>query len=48
TAADVEAVLGVPVRATVEVHPAIAHAVDSGSLGAHLPRQLERSLRHAA
>ncbi|MEA3019804.1 MAG: septum site-determining protein MinD [Actinomycetota bacterium] len=48
TAADVEAVLGVPVRATVEVHPAIAHAVDSGSLGAHLPRQLQRSLRHAA
>ena len=48
SAADVESVLGVPVRAVVHVDPAIAHAVDTGSLGARLPRRLQRSLRHAA
>jgi hypothetical protein len=48
TAADVEAVLGVPVRAVVDFDPAIATAVDAGSLGARLPRRLQRSLRHAA
>jgi MinD-like ATPase involved in chromosome partitioning or flagellar assembly len=48
TAADVESTLGVPVRAIVDVDPSIARAVDSGSLGARLPRRLERSLRRAA
>lgn len=48
TAGDIEAVLDVPVRAIVAVEPAVARAVDSGSLGARLPRRLERSLRHAA
>lgn len=48
TAADIEAVLNVPVRAIVDVDPAIANAVDTGSLGARLPRRLHRSLRHAA
>lgn len=48
SAADVEDVLQVPVRAVVAVEPAIARAVDSGSLGVRLPRRLERSLRHAA
>lgn len=48
TAADVESVLGVPVRATVEVDAAVALAVDSGSLGIRPPRRLQRSLRHAA
>lgn len=45
---DVESVLGVPVRAVIDVDPAIARAVDSGSLVGHLPRRLQRSLRHAA
>ena len=48
TVADIEGVLQVPVRAVVAVEAAIARAVDSGSLGARLPRRLERSLRHAA
>lgn len=48
TAGDIEAVLDVPVRAVVAIDPAVARAVDSGSLGARLPRRLERSLRHAA
>jgi MinD-like ATPase involved in chromosome partitioning or flagellar assembly len=48
TAADIEAVLNVPVRATVAVDSAVAHAVDTGSLGLHVPRRLQRSLRHAA
>src|SRR4051812_17819786 len=43
TAADVEAVLDVPVRAVVAVDRAISDAVDAGSLGAHLPRRLQRS-----
>jgi hypothetical protein len=45
--ADVEAVLGVPVRASVPVDPAIARAVDAGLLAARLPRPL-RALRSAA
>ncbi len=47
-AAEVEDVLGVPVRAVVAADPAVARAVDAGSLGSHLPRRLERALRHAA
>jgi hypothetical protein len=48
TSDDVEAVLGVPVRAVVDVDPAVAIAVDSGSLADRLPRRLQRSLRRAA
>lgn len=47
-ATEVEDVLGVPVRAVVAADPAVARAVDAGSLGGRLPRRLERSLRHAA
>jgi hypothetical protein len=45
---DVEAVLGVPVRAEVRVTPQVARAVDAGLLLGHVPRSLERDLRHAA
>jgi hypothetical protein len=44
----IEDVLGVPVIAEVGIEPAVARAVDSGMLGARVPRNLERSLRHAA
>ena len=47
-AAEVEQVLGVPVRAVVGADPAVARAVDAGSLGDHLPKRLERALRRAA
>jgi len=47
-APEVEDVLAVPVRAVVRVDPAVARAVDAGSLGRSLPRRLERALRHAA
>lgn len=46
--ADVEDVLGVPVRAVVSLDPAVARAVDAGTVAARLPRSLDRSLRHAA
>jgi hypothetical protein len=42
--ADVEEVLGVPVRAEVRVDPAIARAVDAGLLAGRMPRSLERAL----
>jgi MinD-like ATPase involved in chromosome partitioning or flagellar assembly len=45
---DVESVLGVSVRAEVDVDPAVARAVDAGLLARRLPRQLERGLRRAA
>lgn len=45
---DVEDVLGVPVKAVVNVDPAVARAVDAGLLPTRLPRGLERALRHAA
>jgi Flp pilus assembly CpaE family ATPase len=44
---DVEAVLGVPVRASIPIDPGVARAVDAGLLGARLPRPL-RPLRGAA
>jgi len=47
-ATDVEAALGVPVRAEVSVTVQVARAVDAGLLMARLPRSLERELRHAA
>lgn len=46
--ADVEQVVGAPVRAQVAVDPAVARAVDAGVLASRLPRGLERALRHAA
>jgi hypothetical protein len=45
--ADVEDVLGVPVRADVRVDPTVARAVDAGLLAGRLPRGLERALRPA-
>lgn len=48
TSADVESVLGVPVRAVITIDPAIAAAVDSGCLADHLPRRMQRSLLRAA
>lgn len=45
---EIEDILGVPVVAEIIAEPAVARAVDSGMLGARLPRNLERSLRHAA
>lgn len=46
--ADVEDVLGVPVRAEVPWDPAVARAVDAGVLPSRFPRGLERALRSAA
>lgn len=48
TVDDVESTLGVPVRAVVALDPQVARAVDAGSLGARVPRRLQRSLRRAA
>ena len=45
--ADVEDVLGVPVRADIRVDPTVARAVDAGLLAGRLPRSLERALRPA-
>lgn len=39
---------GAPVRTRVDVHPAIARAVDAGLLRARLPRRLAGALRQAA
>jgi hypothetical protein len=48
TAADVEDVLGVPVRVEIPCHERIARAVDAGLLAARLPRLLQRALKAAA
>lgn len=48
TRSDVEDVLGVPVRAQVELDPVVARCVDAGLLARRLPRSLERCLRGAA
>ena len=45
---DVEDALQVPVRAEIDVEPAVARAVDAGLLSARLPRSLAHGLRHAA
>jgi hypothetical protein len=45
---DVEAALGVPVKAEVDIDPAVARAVDAGLLATRLPRGLAHALRHAA
>ena len=47
-AAEVAAVVGAPVRAVVDLDPAIARAVDAGTLATSLPRSLARQLRTAA
>lgn len=44
-AADVRAILGVPLAAAVAVDPAVARAVDAGLLASRLPRTLARALR---
>jgi len=41
-------VLGVPVRAVVEVDSTVARAVDAGLLAGRLPAELERGLKNAA
>lgn len=46
--ADVEAVLGVPVRARVAWDVTVARCVDAGLLAGRVPRGLERALRAAA
>lgn len=46
--ADVEAALGVPVRAVVAHDRRVARAVDAGLLMGRLPSALQRSLRHVA
>jgi hypothetical protein len=43
--ADVENVVGAPVRAEIDVDPGVARAVDAGLLASRLPRTLERALR---
>ncbi|MFP5321458.1 MAG: hypothetical protein ACLGIC_06380 [Acidimicrobiia bacterium] len=43
-AGDVERAVGAPVRASVELHPRIARAVDAGLLRARLPRALGRAV----
>jgi hypothetical protein len=48
TAADVEDVLGVPVRAEIPWDERIARAVDAGLLAARVPRLLQRALKAAA
>jgi hypothetical protein len=45
---DVEAALGVPVRAELDVEPSVARAVDAGLLVSRLPRALTHALRSAA
>jgi hypothetical protein len=45
---DVEAALGVPVRAVVAYDARIARAVDTGLLAGRLPGVLQRPLRHVA
>jgi hypothetical protein len=45
---DVEDLLGVPVRAEIDVDPSVARAVDAGLLAGRLPKGLERALRAAA
>lgn len=44
TAADVASTIGADVRATVDVDPAVARAVDAGTLVRRLPRTLRRGL----
>lgn len=47
-AADVEAVVGAPIRATVPLDAGVARAVDAGLLASRLPRRMQRSLGDAA
>jgi hypothetical protein len=45
---DVAVALDVPVVATIPLDPAVARAVDAGTLGHRLPRSLRRALHHVA
>lgn len=45
---DIEDALGVSVKATVELDPAVARAVDAGLFATRIPRSLQRALRAAA
>jgi hypothetical protein len=46
--ADIEHVIGVPVRAVIETDAAVARAVDAGLMSCRLPRPLAHSLRNVA
>ena len=46
--ADIESVLQAPIRAEVDVDPAVARSIDAGLLSSRVPRALARGLRHAA
>ncbi len=46
--ADIERVVGAPVRAELRYDPSVARSVDAGLLAARLPKALERPLRRAA
>lgn len=43
---DIEAVIGIPVTATVPYTPTISRTIDAGLLNSRLPRELTRALRH--
>ena len=45
---DIEDALQVPVRAELDLEPAVARAVDAGLLASRLPRSLAQGLRRAA
>jgi hypothetical protein len=44
TSPDIEAVLGAPVIATIDIHPEISRAVDAGLLATRPPRRATRPL----
>jgi hypothetical protein len=44
---DVAAVLGLPLLGVVEADPAVARAIDAGTLARRVPASLRRGLRHA-
>jgi len=48
TADDIEQVLGAPVRAEIDIEPAVARAVDAGTFLHRLPSSLVRALHAAA
>lgn len=44
---DVESVIGIPLLGVVEADPAVARAIDAGTLTRRVPASLRRGLRHA-
>lgn len=44
---DVESVVGIPLLGVVESDPAVARAIDAGTLARRVPASLRRGLRHA-